>query len=508
MKVLIADDERHIRNGLKANIDWDALGIDIVLTAEDGETAWKICLKERPEILISDIRMPGMDGLSLAERAVECRGTKKVILLSGYSEFEYAKKAISIGVMDYLLKPVNLGEMSRLLAKSVEEIRAEERQRQLVRQGEIRELLEGKGKEVSLRRILYGEKGGYPREAVMVLVDKNRIYASGVEKSDQIPKNSAAKVLLCEENMRLLFESKERSAVLVELNNAQQRQSYRQILCANMQKLEPEYTAGVSGRGTLEELGKLYRQSEEALKQRLYLRNPGCVFFGEVREAQERSYPLLHFKKAEIRECVNLLRSDRLEILIHEQFADLEEKRCTDDHAPVELCTAIQNVVFEVMQEKGVDIAGILDSNQELFQSQLRFSFLESYERWIRDYCSLLLMGLGDLSGKRHSAVISSAVDYIHQHYMENISLTGTAEAVHKSSSYFSCIFKKEMGVNFNEYLNQIRIEKAKQLLRMPDAAVYQVAEKVGFRDYKYFTKVFRKLCGCSPGEYGKGRQS
>ena len=119
MKILIADDERHIRNGLGSNIDWKFLGIDTVFTAEDGVAAERICSEHRPEIIISDIRMPGIDGLELAERAIEGYGARKVILLSGYSEFEYAKKAISIGVVEYLLKPVNLDKLTDLLAKSI-----------------------------------------------------------------------------------------------------------------------------------------------------------------------------------------------------------------------------------------------------------------------------------------------------------------------------------------------------------------------------------------------------
>ena len=118
MKILIADDERHIRNGLGSNIDWKFLGIDTVFTAEDGVAAERICSEHRPEIIISDIRMPGIDGLELAERAIEGYGARKVILLSGYSEFEYAKKAISIGVVEYLLKPVNLDKLTDLLAKA------------------------------------------------------------------------------------------------------------------------------------------------------------------------------------------------------------------------------------------------------------------------------------------------------------------------------------------------------------------------------------------------------
>ncbi|HJD47620.1 MAG TPA: response regulator [Candidatus Mediterraneibacter norfolkensis] len=507
MKILIADDERHIRNGLGSNIDWKFLGIDTVFMAEDGVAAERICREHRPEIIISDIRMPGIDGLELAERAIEGDGARKVILLSGYSEFEYAKKAISIGVVEYLLKPVNLDKLTDLLAKSIKEIESEDRQAEIVRRQEIRKILEEGGEYSAVRALLYLKGERLPREIVLVSVEKNEIY--GQRGSRAVSEEEAEERLSMQGkdrgNIRILFREEERIVFLTEVSSRSERMEYRQIIWSAMRELRSDYTAGVSSKGDISEIAGLYRQSAEALKHRLYRKDPVCIFYDELDMTQERIFPLLYFNKDEFRECIELLRVEQMEEMIHAQFCRLYEKKCTDHRVPVELCTAIKNAVFEVMQEKGVDIAGILDRNQAMFQNQLHFSGLDSYERWIQDYCSLLLQGLKDLTGKKYSSVISRAVDYIQQHYMEPITLTSTAETVNKSASYFSCIFKKEMGVNFNEYLNQIRIRKAKQLLRKPDAVVYQVSEAVGFHDYKYFTKVFKRICGCAPGEYSRG---
>ena len=508
MKILIADDERHIRNGLGSSVDWESMGIDEVFMAEDGVMAERICREHCPEIIISDIRMPGIGGLELAERAIEEYGARKVILLSGYSEFEYAKKAISLGVVEYLLKPVNLDKLTELVAKSIKEIKSEDRQAEIVRRQEIRRVLEEGGEYSEIRDLLY-KKEGVPKEIVLVSVEKNEVY--GQDGSKAMSAEEAEGRLAApgngRKNIRILFRKEEKIVFLEEVNSRSERMEYRQVIWSAMRGLSPAYSAGVSSKGTVSEISELYRQSEEALKHRLYRKDPVCIFYDELDAAQEQIFPLLYFNKAEFRECIELLRTGQMEEVIHAQFCRLCEKKCTDHRVPVELCTAIKNAVFEVMQEKGVDIAGILDRNQALFQEQLHFSDMDSYERWIQDYCSLLLQGLKDLTGKKYSSVISRAVDYIQQHYMEPITLTGTAEEVNKSASYFSCIFKKEMGVNFNEYLNQIRIRKAKQLLRKPDAVVYQVAEAVGFHDYKYFTKVFKKICGCSPGEYSRGSE-
>lgn len=505
MKILIADDERHIRNGLKDNIDWNFLGIDTVLTAEDGVMAKRTCREQRPEIIISDIRMPGIDGLELAEQAIKQYGARKVILLSGYSEFEYAKKAISIGVVEYLLKPVNLDELTELLVKSLKEMQNEDRKMEIVRRQEIKKVLEKGSATGPIKDLLYTPGEQIPGEVVVVTVEKNEIYGQEKKRMLSEVENRMKPSDTGMRNIRILFREEEKIVFLIELRQRSERMEYRQDIWSAMREMEPDYTAGVSRTGDFSEVGKLYDQSVEALRHRLYRNNPACIFYEEIEKREGRIFPLLFFDKDVFREYVELLRTAQMEEMIHVEFSGLYEKQCTDHRVPAELCTVIENVVFEVMQEKGVDIAGILNQNQAMFQNQLHFSSLDSYEKWIQDYCSLLLRGLEDLTGKKYSSVISRAVDYIQQHYMEAITLTSTAEAVNKSASYFSCIFKKEMGVNFNEYLNQIRIRKAKQLLRKPDAVVYQVAEAVGFHDYKYFTKVFKKICGCAPGEYSKG---
>ena len=143
MKALIVDDEMHIRNGLQKSVKWRELGIEQIFTAEDGREALAVCLKEKPEILITDIRMPGMDGLTLAQAAIDKAKVKKVVILSGFSEFEYAKTAIRLGVVDYLLKPVKLEELSVLLKRMVEEIRLESRQKELQNQEMVWEVIRG-----------------------------------------------------------------------------------------------------------------------------------------------------------------------------------------------------------------------------------------------------------------------------------------------------------------------------------------------------------------------------
>lgn len=508
MKVLIADDEKRIRTGIRKSIEWDKLGIQDVYMAEDGISALKICEKEHPEIIITDIRMPGLNGLELAKAASEKYGTKKVIMLSGYSEFEYAQKAIRIGVEEYLLKPVKIDELTELLSGSVEKIKME-----MLRDGEARQkkiaTLLGENSDIllsleNLKILIYPERVKVPSEVVVVIISRDEIY--GCNRDDE----TIDWTKMLDEKETILWEMEDGIVFLEEIESRQERGQYQSKLLnrfrdINLQNTDKQkFSIGGSERGFIKEIKELYRQAEDALKHRMYLGTGICLFYGQLPIVEETIHPFLHFNKAAIKESVSIIQTDRLKNQIAEQFAYLEQNKCMDQNMVSELCVVIKNVVFEAMKEKGVDIKGILDSNQELFQKQMEFTCLDSYKAWITDYCFLLLRGLEDLNGKKYSTIISKTVDFINQHYMEDITLLRIADEVKKSTSYFSSVFKKEMGINFNEYLNQVRVRKAKELLREPDVVIYEVADKTGFHDYKYFTKVFKKICGCSPSDYIK----
>ena len=398
---------------------------------------------------------------------------------------------------------MKLEELTALISRSVKEILWDNQEKRISREQEIRKILEGKQPIGTLGRLLYEEKQNYPREIVVAVVRRNKIYGEKWEKTS-IEWEDA-----CGENTRLLFAEAAGAVFIEGISSRRDRLEYSQNLHSRLRAMNygvGTYCMGVSGRGTMTEICQLHEQAQEALRHRMYLKNAGCIFYDTLPGTKEPIYPLLHFDKRSMKESISTLQMDYVKELICNQFDYLYEKKCTNKQAAAELCMAIKNAVFDVMKEKGVDIEGILDSNQEMFQRQMEFSSLDSYKAWICDYCHLLLCGLQDLSGKRYSSVISRAVDYINQHYKEDITLRGLAEEVNKSTSYFSCIFKKQMGVNFNEYLNQVRVRKAKELLRMPDAVIYEIAEQTGFHDYKYFAKVFRKQCGCSPSDYSRRR--
>lgn len=430
---------------------------------------------------------------------------KKILIMSGYSEFEYAKTAIKIGVVDYLLKPVNLGELSKILERSVKEIQEETEREKRLSQEILQSVLLGKESPGALLGKLLKEED-VRGEIACGLIQGDLLY--------EVPHEEVTVEKLESEDMdrnHQIFQQIDERRVLVLLNlkDSLERNTYQSVFASISRQINKRSSAsfsmGVSRIGMFEELGSLYAQAERALKHRMYLGGGNCIFY-EMLPASEKAGAAFYLDRRAFKEQASLFHIEEVQHIIHDGFSLLCEARCTEEQKALELCISVKNALVEAMHEKGVDIQSLLEKNSTMFEKNVRYDTFESYEKWCQDYCGLLLKGLTDLSQKKHSIAVAKAVDYINQHYSEEITLSFLAETASKSTNYFSFVFKKEVGMNFNEYLNEVRIRKAKEILDTTDNMIYEVAERVGYNDYKYFTKVFKKICGCSPSEYKEKR--
>lgn len=522
MKLLIADDEMQIRTGLAEGIPWTDLGFDDVYTAENGIEALDLCLRHQPELVITDIRMPGMDGLELGRQIVSKYSPVEVLILSGYSEFEYAREAIKMGAFDYLLKPIKIGELYDRVKKAQEKIETSlhesaqkdefmvmDRMRILQQLIMSRDVLSD-AEETEFRSRLSNKFTNYVSVGVFSVdvlheqkLDQFGIY---LEKCVQEILDTLKGETLYWERGNLFF--------IVDVFSWAELKRRFNILHDELNKLNRilknqfgnTVSAAFSKMGKLREVSVLFRECEETLSKRMYCGAESFLMPDDRREVNKIVLNPIDTEK--LKERIESFDYEHIHLYVKEIFSAMRENKVTSAESVRSACGILKDVLLKTLLDKGIDLEGIFDHNRVLLNEIPDYFTLEEYEKWIDTLYQVVLKGLSDLSGKRHSRIILQAVDYISQNYSGDINLEMTAEYVNKSKNYFSYLFKKELGISFIEYLNKVRVEEAKHLLDTTDDKTYQISEKVGYSDYKYFSSVFKKLTGMSPIQYKKRAKS
>lgn len=391
-KVLIVDDEPVIRFGLKASIDWKTEGLDLIGDYPNGEEALRAIQSVQPDILITDIKMPLMDGITLMKHAIERYPHLKVILVSSYNDFEYVREGLRLGAVDYILKPtLEPEDLLQLLRNTIKKIHQE------------------KNIESKLSQI----------EDSNVLEERRRI------------ENEIKRIILSEEK-RLNLENfpkwlqNDFLFVYMEMNQDA--------------KVEMEYDLLYKSY-VLDEIQTLFYQK---------IRNGISFSIGDT-----KMLFLIEKDKHEM-EIVDSLRK---------QIDDEINLRFAFSHLTVSNVTSIGQSFLQLQQ--AIDKKSLSTDNE----------------------------------------LIDKALDFIHQHYTEEMTLQRIGEYVHISRNYFSIIFKRHLDKNFIDYVIELRVNKAKELLVQTSLKIYEVAEKSGFRDVKYFSKAFKRLTGLSPVDYRSQNQ-
>lgn len=521
MKLLIADDELQIRTGLAEGIPWKTLGFEEVFTAENGVQGLNICKEHHPEIIITDIRMPGMTGLDLGKAVKEQDDFVEVIVLSGYSDFEYAREAIEMRAFQYLLKPIKISE----LISCVE--RAKEKIQKVNRENDSRKELYVINRKRIMQQI-FSKRELLKEEDVQVLQEQLELSGTNpvivgicsADRSGESVQGSVPYFIKCRNNildpnkMKELYVEDDSMYWIMEVLSENDKQ--RKVLKLKEQLLifnklhEKQFfntmSMSVSHAGNLQEATLLLNEAKQLLKKRMY-EGAGCFAEWEKGD-EEQKIRLNPINTAELQKRIESLDIERVNAYLEEVFETLEHNKVTSVNFVKSICEQLKNILLQTLLDKGIDIEGIFEHNRTLLNDIPEYRTMKEYKGWIDTLYQSILQGLSQLSGKRHSRVILQAVDFISKNYAGDINLEMTADYVQKSKNYFSYLFKKELGNSFVEYLNQVRVENAKKLLDTTDERTYEISEYVGYKEYKYFSSVFKKITGFSPAQYRKRQKS
>ena len=534
IKVFLVEDEMVIRRGIKNSIDWEKEGYIFCGEASDGELAYPMIIKEKPDILITDIRMPFMDGLELCKLVKKELPNIKILILSGYDEFDYAKEAIRLGVIEYLLKPISSGKLLEALNGVSESIRREKEDKDLVRKymEEMRENTEHE-KQKFFEQMIAGNlsmadalETGKKYEMNLSAGMYNLLlfrFTLGKEnrKSGELLGEAEYAIEKLTERLEYVFEFQrgvEGWAFLLMADNEEQMSERVKELSIDLEEIMKNYStiAYFGGIGQpvarLRELEESFREAERALAARFTMELNRIISVEDIRMAQNvdtlddieiTSFGEIEKTRTMLEKFLNNGAEDEIDEFVDVYINELPEENLKS----VLMRQYIIMDAYIVMMsfcEKIEGIEGEMQAqSEELKNSMKTIQTLEEIKNYIRMLLKKIIGVRDTISGRRYSDIIEIAKDQIRKTYMsDEISLNTIAAEVGMSPSYFSSIFSKEMGKTFVEYLTEIRMDRAKELLMCSSMKTSEIGYEVGYKDPHYFSYIFKKTQNCTPKEF------
>lgn len=545
LKIFLAEDEVVVRETIKRMIPWEELGFELVGEAADGEMALPLLIRQQPDLLITDIKMPFMDGLTLARLAKKEIPGLKVVILSGYDDFNYAKQAIGIGVEDYLLKPIT----KNALIERLSEIRSRyehektqkeyyekfQREMQAYEKNSSRDFFEALvGGSMDMMEVYKrAEKLGLDivAEAYNVLIFTMNCDEDFSGQRDEYSSWEAESLELLENffaghSSAMLFRSNIFSyGVLlkgqretIEENTRACVDEIRKILSRQDGRREWFLAVGQSV-DRLSQIQKSYHTASRAFSQR-YLYDENILYYDDMETmehpgGQAETEDNAYLQKVD----VNALNPAILQKFLSNGLQEETENFVKDyfyaiGQEPMESLVfrnyVILNVRFSVIsfiKGLGCDTNEMesADTEEVLAESGKN---MESAIAYAKKMISQAIEIRDQNSGNKNRSILKTAVDFIDSHYMdEEISLNTVANVANVSSNHFSALFSQNMGQTFIEYLTTLRMNKAKELLRCTGMRSSEIAGEIGYKDAHYFSYLFKKTQGMTPSDYRKARE-
>ena len=524
-KAILCDDNEIVAQGLSKMTPWNKLGIEFCGCCYDGLAAKELLDLEKPDILISDVRMPFMDGLSLTRYAKKMNPHIRVIIISGYDDFRFAQEAIKLGAMDYLLKPVNQQELSELLERAVQECRQREAQEALISEDERNRRHE------QMRCLIYdGPKALEAKYGHQALEQASKtasmVTVASIDNFEQLnlrltteeQQSVNRNFFRCLEKYApefCVFEQRYGSAAGYILGaNPEQIRQLRED-CINLVRKAfrmvcPDMTITFACsriRRSAVELQKSYTEAMLALQERFVYPLGSNILFEQIDTGRDISSEEFD-KLMTVSELTALIRQgDRAGVRreidrLKQQLLDLGGK----SYLFMKLFAAnIFTSLFEDLQQFGIEKQ---DLDMDLMEEYRQITEMQSVEQAVErlyQYATRVIDLIERNSRNSNAKTVTAARHYIEEHYMERtLTMDDVAKQIHMSPSYFSVVFKRETGVSFTDYLIRLRIRKSQELMRHTDLKIYEISARVGYDTAAYYSTAFKKETGISPTEYKK----
>lgn len=533
LQVMILDDEYIILDGL-CSFPWSDYGYHISATARNGLEGLEKLEQAKPDLILTDVKMPGMDGLDFAEKAHEIYPNAVIVILTGYDSFAYAQKTISIGVEEYLLKPVDYDELKAMAARIAGEIHAKKEKQQ-----EIRDLKKYFNRSVPQLRskfagnLLYGRiqgKGVVKEQAESLnltiekyivcvgrkVVGENKIHTGDkwieefacINIFEEIFNDFGIHVLsdyntaTAEYNFILLFEKEEENAVCME----KALQACSKIQVEVERYLKAHMNFGLSDVEVDEyQANAQYRKAQTACRQCVYLGTNIILRYEDLQYKKQTDFVITSGEKTHFMMTLFQDSFEKAEDELHQIFRNAPEDVSPVKFAAMDLLLGCMKfpyicAVDSEIHNKNWNLSVLQDGIKRICQCENTEEVLN---------CLLNLFGTlikqnTEGTDERNRKLVQSVLSYIEKNYSGDLSMDDLTEKFHVSRTYISRLLKKYAGKSFLEYLTDVRFQQVEKLIADNKYKQYEIAEMVGYKDFGYYIKVFKKRYGITPNEFRK----
>jgi len=534
LKIFLVEDEFVVREGIKRNIDWQSNGYEFCGEAGDGELAFPMIQKLRPDIVITDIRMPFMDGLELSRLIKKEFPWMEIIILTGFEEFEYAKEAISLGVAKYLLKPISGAELLKEIADIAEKI-AEKKKEQEIREKYAAEMEENLLKEQK-ELFQYLVTGSKSMAELLELAERLKLDLSAlwynivlvkVQATNHAPDEYSKRMIVIDQKLKYLTD--EPYVISFDRNLEGKALLFKADSEDELEALQKKFLSGLEGElagndkyryfggigkpvNRLRELPLSFESASHAFAQR-YLIKENCILdsrkLDQVNVVEKEEFDIHNIDPKE-------LQSERLR-----EFLKLGNKEevvyFVDEFFRRQGVSALNSTIFRqyIVMDVYFCVASFLEELQvgreEISSFNVNSELLQSKEQAV-EYVTQIVEKAVELreknSSNRYGTVVDQVKKYIEEHYEEEeLSLNLLASYVNFSPNHLSMIFSQQTGQTFIKYLTDYRMNKAKELLRGTSMRSSEISLEVGYKDPHYFSYLFKKTQGVTPTQY-RGKKS
>lgn len=498
MLLLIADDDDYTRQGLVETLDWERYGIRQVIQARDGEEALKLAARHQPDIVLTDIRMPKLNGIELAEKLVKKCRNSKLLLMSAFMDIEYLKSAIKLSAVDFIEKPIKLSEVEAAIQKTVNFLQEKQKLHEMT----------GRKTELERQKLagLLKQKGSHADEMIRLCeatgFPANESYAGMVVW--QLPGESREDAI---QTIQSYWTAKRVPAVCGHLEEnkyvvvaAFQKQERRRIVQLS-EAFVWQHDQFCIGMGSdADRLADVPESCQTALAAL------GCSFYR----------PLARFfngdRKVGAQQNLNTeLYPEFLELLKHapKKLPGWMEALCDqfgkEEYPPQErVCALFSSFALAMLREQSTLLARVEARHaEELERDILECPSIQALKQLMLRLTAAYIEELEHLSG--YSRVVRDAMDYIAANCCKvELDVREIAEHVHLSTAHIGMLFKQDTGMTIKQYMGEYRLELAKKLIASEHYRINAVAELCGYASASYFTKVFRDATGVTPVEYRK----